>query len=491
MESITIPDSITEIGKNAFYDCNGLKFVDLGHGVTSIGINAFRNDDGLESITIPDSVTEIKDSAFYDCDGLNYVDLGHGVTAIKEHAFYSCDNLKTVKNGEKISAIDQQVFYGTPIEQIDILSGIKCDLNSIGNRAFYNCKAIKSIVFPEGLVEIGEDAFSGKSGLEEIVIPESVKTISDDAFNKCNLKKMTIYEMKGSTAEEFAAKKKIAFSALGLQNDSTISKDKITLEQKIAVNCAASYGDGGYTYEVSFKKSTSSKWTTKQDFSANDVVTLKFGSPVTYYVRVKVKDSSDNIEEKIFTVKVSKKLDNLSSVSAENIKKGATLVVNADASGGDGDYLYKYSYRKPGNETWILKKGYSSDSTCDFKLSTTGSYEIRVIVKDGNGMTASKVFTVTVYDVLRNTSTISSKDISLGDTITVNCSAKGGLGEYKYYAAYKIVDSSTDWTTVKRSSFSNGKFSIKLPEKTTYKVRVRVKDSLGNYKTKTFIVNVN
>ena len=92
---------------------------------------------------------------------------------------------------------------------------------------------------------------------------------------------------------------------------------------------------------------------------------------------------------------------------------------------------------------------------------------------------------------LRNTSTISSKDISLGDTITVNCSAKGGLGEYKYYAAYKIVDSSTDWTTVKRSSFSNGKFSIKLPEKTTYKVRVRVKDSLGNYKTKTFIVNVN
>ena len=56
---VEIPDSVTEIGRFAFYGCTGLTEVTIPESVTKIGDNAFMNCTGLTKITIPDSVTEI------------------------------------------------------------------------------------------------------------------------------------------------------------------------------------------------------------------------------------------------------------------------------------------------------------------------------------------------------------------------------------------------------------------------------------------------
>jgi hypothetical protein len=70
MTSITIPDSVKAIGTNAFYSCTGLTNIVLGNGVTSIGYDAFQNCTSLTIITIPKSVTNIQSYAFEYCTNL-------------------------------------------------------------------------------------------------------------------------------------------------------------------------------------------------------------------------------------------------------------------------------------------------------------------------------------------------------------------------------------------------------------------------------------
>ena len=64
LTSITIPNSVTIIGRNAFYGCGGLTSVTIPNSVTSIGENAFKGCNGLTSVTIPNSVTSVGATAF-------------------------------------------------------------------------------------------------------------------------------------------------------------------------------------------------------------------------------------------------------------------------------------------------------------------------------------------------------------------------------------------------------------------------------------------
>jgi hypothetical protein len=86
---LVIPDTIggnpvTSIGDYAFYICTSLTIPD---SVTSIGANAFRSCSSLTSITIPDGVTSIGDLAFWNCTSLTGITIPDGVTSIGEGAF--------------------------------------------------------------------------------------------------------------------------------------------------------------------------------------------------------------------------------------------------------------------------------------------------------------------------------------------------------------------------------------------------------------------
>ena len=55
----------------------------------------------------------------------------------------------------------------------------------ICDRAFVDCKSLRSIVIPDGITSIGYGAFSGCKSLADIVIPDSVSSIGDCAFEGC------------------------------------------------------------------------------------------------------------------------------------------------------------------------------------------------------------------------------------------------------------------------------------------------------------------
>ena len=275
-----------------------------------------------------------------------------------------------------------------------------------------------------------------------------------------------------------------------LTNTSTLSATAITKGESITVTASATGGEGGYLYQVVYKKKTDTKWTTKQNFAQNTTVTITPASAVEYDVCVKVKDSQGNIEKKFFEVTVTAQasLVNNSTISATSIVKGNTVKLTGAATGGTGGYTYSFLYKKKTDTKWTTKQGFAENNVVDIKPASAVEYDVCVKVKDSKGTVVKKFFELTVTQALASSSTISATSITKGQTVTVDCSAMGGSGGYTYAVFYK-QKAQTNWTT-KQNFTENSTVTIKPANATTYDVCVKVKDSDGTIAKQYFVVEV-
>ena len=108
--TLTIGNSVTEIGNFAFDFCTSLTDVTIGNSVTSIGSNAFRGCTSLTAVTIPDSVTSIGSQAFRGCTSLTAVTIGNSVTEFGSHAFNFCTSLLAVTIPDSVTEIGITAF---------------------------------------------------------------------------------------------------------------------------------------------------------------------------------------------------------------------------------------------------------------------------------------------------------------------------------------------------------------------------------------------
>ena len=88
---ITLPSTITSIGKGAFLG-TGITSFNYPQNITNIPNIAFQNTN-LKEFSVPEKVTEIGDSAFYDCADLEKITIPKSVTYIGTGAFAKCRNL--------------------------------------------------------------------------------------------------------------------------------------------------------------------------------------------------------------------------------------------------------------------------------------------------------------------------------------------------------------------------------------------------------------
>ena len=190
LQSVTIPDDVTEIGNNAFQECSGLQSVTIPDGVTKIGSYAFWGCSALRSVTIPDSVTEIGDGAFSNCYSLQSVIIPDSVTEISVYAFATCTRLQSVTIPDSVTKIDDCAFSGcSGLRSVTIPDSV----TEIGRSAFANCSGLQSVTMSNNVTKISEFTFSGCSDLRSVAIPDSVTEIWDYAFRRCNsLQSVTI-----------------------------------------------------------------------------------------------------------------------------------------------------------------------------------------------------------------------------------------------------------------------------------------------------------
>ena len=87
---VTIPNSVTNIGYQAFSDCWGLTNVTIPGSIINFGQFVFENCSSLTNVTINTGVTSIGTNMFYDCFALASVTIPNGVTSIPPGAFYYC-----------------------------------------------------------------------------------------------------------------------------------------------------------------------------------------------------------------------------------------------------------------------------------------------------------------------------------------------------------------------------------------------------------------
>lgn len=96
LASVTIPDSVTVIGYDAFAFCSWLTRMTIPVNITSIGDGAFYECCGLTDITIPNGVTSIGKRTFYGCKGMERITIPESTTSIISYALYNCTNLTEI-----------------------------------------------------------------------------------------------------------------------------------------------------------------------------------------------------------------------------------------------------------------------------------------------------------------------------------------------------------------------------------------------------------
>ena len=192
LTSITIPDSVTSIENWAFAWCSGLTSVIIGSSVTSIGESAFSGCSGLTSVKIGSGVTSIGDYAFYDCSGLTSITIPDSVTSIGYHAFSACSGLTSIIVDRENTRYHSAGNCLIETASKTLITGCKNSkipadgsVTRIENSAFLGCSGLTSITIPNSVTRIEGSAFSGCSGLTSVTIGNGVTSIGESAFSGC------------------------------------------------------------------------------------------------------------------------------------------------------------------------------------------------------------------------------------------------------------------------------------------------------------------
>ncbi len=173
-----IPKGTQVIAPGAFDGCR-LRTVSIPDTVTTIGDNAFSHSYNLNRVTLPDSVTSLGYGAFYLCDHMDRATLSANLTELPEYLFGGCIRLKSVTLPNGIREIPKWCFTScTSLEEISIPASVTV----IGEGAFGACVKLRQVNLPEGLTEIRKEAFANCESLESLTIPASVGIIGENAF---------------------------------------------------------------------------------------------------------------------------------------------------------------------------------------------------------------------------------------------------------------------------------------------------------------------
>ena len=287
LSSIDIPNSVISIGNNAFAGCLSLKYISIPESVICLNGNPFGEWDGeleclsanfiyeddvlfnkdkseiisfrnqeIESYIIPDCVTSVGDGAFGCCSSLSSLVIPDSVVNIKGNPFYfwkgklECLSASFIYEDNVLFNMDKSKlisYRNQEAKSFIIPNGVM----SIEKYAFSYCSSLISISVPKSVTSIGDGAFDGCSSLSSIAISDSVTSISAWTFDGCkSLRSLAIPDSVTSIGNE-AFRGCSSLCSLVIPDSVTIIGDGAfdgcsSLRSLVVSDSVTSIGDGAF-----------------------------------------------------------------------------------------------------------------------------------------------------------------------------------------------------------------------------------------------------
>ena len=318
IETIVIPDSVTEIGEYAFYHCINLKDVKLSSALTTINTQAFNDCSSLLAITVPDSVTSMGSAVFANCTSLADVTLPNTRQIIMSRTFESCSSLEKIVLPETVTRIQENAFenctalkeivWSKALTTIDANAFLNCDalvevsipatVTSMGNHVFRDCDALTTVVIPDSVTSMGTNVFYDCDALTSVKLGSGITTIPVSTFEHCDVLESIVIPRRVTTIGNTAFKDCVKFTSITIPRSVTsISSNAFSYPTKMTI-----YGVAG-TYAETFAKDNSIKFVAKE-VSATAVtlntteLTISKGASATLFLTVTPEDFTDAVSWK-------------------------------------------------------------------------------------------------------------------------------------------------------------------------------------------------
>lgn len=113
LQEVTLPNDLTAIPSQLFYNCSSLSKVNIPNKVTTIGQSAFYGCSSLSEVAIPNSVTTIGQFAFAATGIINFT-FPNKITTIASYSVYNCQSLESITIPRTVTSIEYSAFFANP-----------------------------------------------------------------------------------------------------------------------------------------------------------------------------------------------------------------------------------------------------------------------------------------------------------------------------------------------------------------------------------------
>ncbi|MED9969422.1 MAG: leucine-rich repeat domain-containing protein [Ruminococcus sp.] len=127
--------------------------------VTVVGHSLFnKTEEGIESVEIPDSITEVQDYAFAANSNLSKVKLSKNLKIIGNNAFWNCPKLTSIELPSSLKKIGVYAFSATGLTSVTLPESKT--LTQLDQFVFFQSKNLKEVTIPASMTNIADNAFN-------------------------------------------------------------------------------------------------------------------------------------------------------------------------------------------------------------------------------------------------------------------------------------------------------------------------------------------